>query len=817
MNAIVKELFLNILDMSYAGGWLMAAVILTRLLLRKAPRWMICLLWGLVALRLICPFSLESTFSLIPEKELLSEVMVQEPPIMTEEWQQNAATPAYTYTGMENAGVEKEVKPADPVISIMDVLAFVWAAGVVLMLAYGVVSYYRIKKRTDISMNVRDNIYQCDTVDTPFILGTIHPRIFVPSMMEDCRMEYVVAHEKAHIRRGDHLWKPLGFVILCVYWFHPLCWISYILLCRDIELACDEYVVSTMALEDKKLYAEALLSCSINKKLITVCPLAFGEVGVKERIKSILHYKKPAFWVLVISAMVCVIVAVCFLTSPGGKKEELPVGPPEEGDSDENFIGHTEVGNEAERAELLGQTLEQWAQAFVNRDGQSIVSLASDELVSELLEEDLLMGSEGQYSFGISSPWPWDDDYDIFHYADNNMAEIYYYARTSDPHIYFWREMVYYEWTGDQFSITGSELTYYDSISSGAEYAEAYRGRINGTMIDYTWNQLGEMLNDNAFTSDNDAYSALFSPEEAAVFLLNLSTDPEDVKIIIHEGEEEKGMMAGLDILFLQDQYTVTISMIQPYGMNGIWVPADYRTDVLSRFMSIEWEEIESIQGVGFYDSTRRDNIICIGEIPEHDIRAYGYNDEEVSGQGVAIDIAGDVNYFDWNYTSPRWILPDMYWNEEPRELQMSFHTFTGTGADAQELVVMQQYDTGTLAPYYFGFDDYREILNERIGYSFDIDTRKLTLTDRKTGQELAEIMVTEGEVTEIECGMISGFTLGETITFYLTPGYFLDVQAIPEYEDMPVLEFEVECEWGIDQYGGDVLLFDLGDLIRVN
>lgn len=330
MNTIVKELFLKILDMSYTGGWLMAAVILTRLLLRKAPRWMICLLWGLVALRLICPFSMESSFSLIPEKEPLSGVMVQEPLVMTEEWQQNVAVPTYTYTGMEDTGVEREVKPADSVISVMDVLAYVWAAGVVLMMAYGVVSYYRIKKYTDISLNVRDNIYQCDTIDTPFILGMIHPRIFVPSVIEDCRMEYVVAHEKAHIRRGDHLWKPLGFVILCVYWFHPLCWISYILLCRDIELACDECVVSTMALEDKKLYAEALLSCSINKKIITICPLAFGEVGVKERIKSILHYKKPAFWVLVISALVCVIVAVCFLTSPDGKKEDLTVGKVED-------------------------------------------------------------------------------------------------------------------------------------------------------------------------------------------------------------------------------------------------------------------------------------------------------------------------------------------------------------------------------------------------------------------------------------------------------------------------------------------------------
>lgn len=920
MVAMVKDLFLAILDMSYAAGWLMAAVIFLRVLIRKAPRWMICLLWALVAVRLVCPLSIESVFSLIPEKELLSEVAaVREWQDVSYEEQWDAVIP--TYVGVEN--VHSDTEPADSaisVISLMDILSIVWAAGVVLMISYGILGYYRIKRRTDVSMPVRDNIFKCDAVHTPFILGIFRPRIFLPSMMEDSREEYVVAHERAHIRRGDHLWKPLGFLILCVYWFHPLCWISYLLFCRDIELACDEYVVRAMNLEDKKSYAEALLSCSTAQKGITVSPLAFGEVGVKQRIKSVLSYRKPAFWVIVVSMAACVIVAVCFLTNPRQSGEEgLPIRLPaaeeveririENGSNQDGAAEHVRQIKEADQMkELLGilaaaertnrltvqdypqtdseviqidiaaldgtiytlfayeengicyieqpyqgiyqaeeriadflyedmdlsdtpgnedtvnetkgyeEVLDRWAKAFVNRDGETIAALASQELAAELSAEDMLMGSEGSYSFGVSSPWPQDadTDYTVYNYADQNMAEIYYYAHTSDPHIYYWKEEIHYEWTGDRYIITEEDMMYYDNISSGAEFAQAYRGRIDGTMIDYTRNQLGEALNDNAASSDRDAYKALLSPESAAVSLLNLSADPTDVKIALHEGKEETGMVS-LDITFLQDQDTVRISMIQPYGMYGIWVPADYRVDVVSRFMEADWSEVRSISGIADHAMVWGPDIICIGEIPEYDIRVYGYNDEEVKGMGVAIDIAGDVNYFDWIYTTPQGIMPKLYWDEKARQLQIAFHTFTGTGVSAEELVVLQQYDTGTLVPHYFLFQDYTDIMSERIEWSFDADTRNLTLTDGYTGREIAVVAVSEGEVTYLECGCISNFTLGETITLYVEPGYVVDDQAIAEYEGMPVLEFEVEYEWSDDRNGQDALSFHLGDLIRID
>lgn len=915
----MSGIFLKILDMGYAAGWLMAAVILARLLLKKAPRRIICLLWALAAVRLLCPFSIKSAFSLIPDSRPLTDVAVREISLTARTLPQN------NYLSVRDnisrpEGKEGDI-PEQPEYDVMDVLPAVWAAGVVLMLVYGINGYYRIKRRTGASIPVRENIMKCDAVDTPFILGVLRPRIFLPSGMEDFEMEYVVAHERAHIKRRDHWWKPMGFLILCVYWFHPLCWVSYMLFCRDLELACDESVVRTMNMEDKKAYAKALLSYSMNRSRIAAYPLAFGEVGVKERVRSVLNYKKPAFWMIAVSAAIGIVVAVCFLTDPERKKEEgqPPVLPATEelvrisvknGCSPDgmasqvihiteteqiealvSFLAEAEwtdrvtaydyprteaevteiqlitlhgeiysifgyledgifyieqpyqgiwrvssqitdvlenqsienagvetqsMGSGMESPELL---IDRWAQAFVNCDRETIVLLATPEVKDNELDRMISLMSSGifgGYNLGWSCPWPTDvdTDYTVYIYEDIGMAEIYYYAWTGGPHGYVWRETLTYERQGDVYVVTGDEVVSYHNISSGAEYAAAYPGGIDGTMMDYTWNGLGEALNDNA-VADNDVYKALLSPESAAVYLLNLSPDPEDVSISVHDDSEGSGMV-GLDILFLQDQYNVTISMIQPYGMNGIWVPVDYRIDVVSRFMDIPWDEIEAIPDVGYYDSSRLNNVICIGEIPDYDIRVYGYNDEEISGRGVAIDIAGDVNYFDWFYTSPRNILPDLYWDEDERVLWMAFHTFTGTGVSAEELVILQHYDTGTLVPYYFGYDDYTELLSERIGYDMDYASRELTLIDRETDREAASVTVSEGEITGIECGSISWFELGDSVKFFVGPGFYREGSAIPEYEDMPFLEFELEYEWVSIASGGTEISFALGDLTGV-
>ena len=215
---------------------------------------------------------------------------------------------------------EVVTRPTGHFADITTILAIVWIVGIVLLLAYTIISYSRVKNKIGTAVLLRDNIYQSENVISPFVLGIIKPKIYLPFNMNEQDMEHVIAHEQAHINRKDHWWKPLGFLILTLHWFNPLMWLGYVLLCRDIELACDEKVIKELNTEQKADYSQALLNCSVNRRMIAACPLAFGEVGVKDRVKSILNYKKPAFGIIVVAIIASIAVAVCFLTNPTSNK-----------------------------------------------------------------------------------------------------------------------------------------------------------------------------------------------------------------------------------------------------------------------------------------------------------------------------------------------------------------------------------------------------------------------------------------------------------------------------------------------------------------
>lgn len=316
----MTAVFLKLLNMSIAASWLVLAVLVLRILLKRAPKAVRCVLWGLVAVRLICPVSLESIFSLIPSAETIPQeiVYVQSPTIHSGLSTLNA----YVNPIISETFAPKPGDSMNPMQTIVFVATFVWLVGVVAMVCYGFFSYWHLRRKTAACIRHEKNIWLCDYISTPFILGVIRPRIFLPSSLREVDSAYVIAHERAHLKRHDHWWKPLGFALLTVYWFQPVLWIAYIVLCRDIELACDERVIRDMGEDSKKPYLEALINCSTSHKLITACPLAFGEVGVERRIKNVLHYKKPALWILVVAAVACVVAAVCFLTNPVERSKE---------------------------------------------------------------------------------------------------------------------------------------------------------------------------------------------------------------------------------------------------------------------------------------------------------------------------------------------------------------------------------------------------------------------------------------------------------------------------------------------------------------
>ena len=308
-------MFITILGMSIKAGIIAAVVLLLRPLLGKAPKFIRCILWALVAVRLVCPFSIESTASLLPGSQTLAHDITYSDPA--------AAESGISYIGGADEAVSSITVPAvsaEP-FNLTKAATVVWLIGMASMLIYAAVSAVVLKKKVAASIEVERGVRICDDIKAPFILGIIKPCIYIPSSEGGQRLSVMTAHERAHISRGDHIWKPLGFALLAVYWFNPLMWISYIFFCRDIELACDEKVIKNMDIGGKKLYSEALLYCGSERRAVAACPLAFGETGIKQRVKSVLNYKKPAFWVIIAALAVCAAVSICFLTDPA--KTEL--------------------------------------------------------------------------------------------------------------------------------------------------------------------------------------------------------------------------------------------------------------------------------------------------------------------------------------------------------------------------------------------------------------------------------------------------------------------------------------------------------------
>ena len=357
--------FSKVLHMSIAASWLILAVIALRLLLRKAPKWIRCILWGIVAIRLICPVSFESTLSLVPNAEDINSAMVRfsgesmaaggGPTIVSPIEIDGGASMDARSDGIVggasmdarsdgivggasmdirsddiDSGVPVSVRPdgtaagghslaAESRVNLpylwMETGGILWIIGLGCLLGYALIGYLRLRGSVSEAILLRDNIWIGDRVASPFILGMFRPRIYLSSSAEESRMGYMLAHEQAHIRRGDHWWKLLGYLLLAVYWFNPLSWVAYILLSRDMELACDEKVIRGLDEAEKKSYLFALLDCSTQRRMVLACPPAFGEVGVKQRVNAVLDYKKPGFWVVLVSVFVCLIVAVCFLTT----------------------------------------------------------------------------------------------------------------------------------------------------------------------------------------------------------------------------------------------------------------------------------------------------------------------------------------------------------------------------------------------------------------------------------------------------------------------------------------------------------------------
>ena len=307
--------FSLVLTMSLSASWIAAAVLVLRLCLKRAPKWVNVLLWGIVAVRLVLPVSIESPLSLLPRTEAILPAAAAQPI-------QTGTAPAVGSAAAIASGAAMRSQPGWTTI-----LAWVWLVGIAVLLLYTWISTQRLRRKVREAVRLQGNIYETEHIASPFVLGVLRPRIYLPYHMDSRDREQVIAHEQAHLRRGDHVWKPLGFLLLTIHWFNPLLWLSYVLLCRDIELACDEKVIKNLSCGQRADYMQALVTCSVNRRRIAACPLAFGEIGVKERVRSVMHYKKPTFWIILLAVAACVVLAVCFLTNPIGFRYDAAADP----------------------------------------------------------------------------------------------------------------------------------------------------------------------------------------------------------------------------------------------------------------------------------------------------------------------------------------------------------------------------------------------------------------------------------------------------------------------------------------------------------
>lgn len=541
------------------------------------------------------PVSVETTFSLAPNAQVVSieagavtsQVLAEMPAL------DNTANRYLAKYYFEGITIPEQETAQNP----MNLIASIWLCGVAVLLVYAAVSYVHIRRKVRESVRIEGNIYICDRIQTPFIFGVLNPRIYLPSSLKEVQIKNVVAHEKAHIRRLDYLWKPLGYVLFAVYWFNPFCWLAYILFCRDIEMACDERVIKDWSAEQKKEYSLVLLSFHVPGKMITVCPLAFGEVGVKQRVKGILNFKKPTFWLIAAALLFCVIIGALFLTNPkknDNVEENIATELSESSLTDQTL--NTEKDSLADQESELNALLKKqsdairaqqqsflqtWADAFCDRDGAAIDSLCMDGARKKMMKEQLLVIDEGDTIFGWSSPWPmWDTSdenskgYTITtSYDGKNTAEILYYAWTSDPHVTVWKEDITFEERDGSYKVTDENIRFLDYIVSGTEFDEAYP-QINGTPIDYTVNGMYDALVMNSLLSSSMLYQNLKDPVLAAKYLLNLLDNENKVQVEALQDGSKEGI--NIKITFIEDGAERFVKMIQPDSEDGIWIPQDY-------------------------------------------------------------------------------------------------------------------------------------------------------------------------------------------------------------------------------------------------
>ena len=596
----LSQIFLTFLYKNMTVSVVIIAVLLARFLLRKMPKKYSYILWSIVGIRMIfdLPFATNiSVFNLFrgfAKHTSTVEAMLAGSHRTNLQGSTNLlnktdTTGAAAAHASRSTAVEAMTHTLTTSQTVLGILGLLWLIVVALFVAYGIYSYVKCRLLVRTAVIARDitpdshkkknnvSVWECDRIPSPFVLGIIRSRIYIPFRMPKQEQAYILAHEECHIRRLDPLWKLIAFLLLAVYWWNPLVWIAFFYMVRDMEMSCDEAVIEQFGNEIKQGYSNSLLSFAMERHPYSFAPVAFGEGDAGRRIKNVLNFKKPHTWVAILVFVLLVVVGVSCLTNGKDKISSETVSDTENSQMQQTAVETTEAPMSSDNSSTVQkslQSVDKWTQAFAARDVRTIQDMATDDAKNELKEENLL---DDNGNFGWSSPWPWFDEesgmpaYQITQ-SDDTSATILYYAQVSDPHVTVWKETLQYTRKDDKIEIAHEELQMLNFIASGSEFENAYPKGIQNTPMDYQANGLGETLNEHAISANGmspDGEYNLTDPMEAAQYLLNLLRN--DGKVEITADKKDKTQVE-LKVHFTEDDITHHITMIRPWGEDGIWV-----------------------------------------------------------------------------------------------------------------------------------------------------------------------------------------------------------------------------------------------------
>lgn len=596
----LSQIFLTFLYKNMTVSVVIIAVLLARFLLRKMPKKYSYILWSIVGIRMIfdLPFATNiSVFNLFrgfakhtsTVETMLAGSHRTNLQGSTDLLNKTDTTGAAAAHASRSTAVEAMTHTLTTSQTVLGILGLLWLIVVALFVTYGIYSYVKCRLLVRTAVIARDitpdshkkknnvSVWECDRIPSPFVLGIIRSRIYIPFRMPKQEQAYILAHEECHIRRLDPLWKLIAFLLLAVYWWNPLVWIAFFYMVRNMEMSCDEAVIEQFGNEIKQGYSNSLLSFAMERHPYSFAPVAFGEGDAGRRIKNVLNFKKPHTWVAILVFVLLVVVGVSCLTNGKDKISSETVSDTENSQMQQTAVETTEVPMSSDNSSTVQESLQsvdKWTQAFAARDVRTIQDMATDDAKNELKEENLL---DDNGNFGWSSPWPWFDEesgmpaYQITQ-SDDTSATILYYAQVSDPHVTVWKETLQYTRKDDKIEIAHEELQMLNFIASGSEFENAYPKGIQNTPMDYQANGLGETLNEHAISANGmnpDGEYNLTDPMEAAQYLLNLLRN--DGKVEITADKKDKTQVE-LKVHFTEDDITHHITMIRPWGEDGIWV-----------------------------------------------------------------------------------------------------------------------------------------------------------------------------------------------------------------------------------------------------